>query len=173
MELVQSVSSLETVIKELQSLLSTQFEVVASYVINQINSIPFNRKSVMFRGCFDTYDLLMTAFLYILEDKIHQSYKDMDKSTWYNLSSFRSEDWKIDGASLVAARKAMVSNVGLPSIIVTKHESLNNIRRPYYFYMDKSVENTACLPEVIVYIGNAYSVYYMGASIEPDNNTLI
>lgn len=153
--ILQSATFLQTVIKALQQLLSNQLKTATQYITDNYDSIPFYRKSVIFKGqatqVTDFQGKICMAFFSILYKKIYERYKDTDVSTWYNFSSLNEQTDLLGGSLLIAARKAMISNIGLPPLVIAEHHKLNKIGLPLHYPIRQPIKHSNP-PENIVYI---------------------
>lgn len=140
----------------IQASLSTPLKKVLEDIIQQLNNIPFNRKSIIFSGTFngrnDFENRLSMIFMYLLKDATFEFYKEVDKTTWHIFSKQLLDSHEIDGAVLFAVRKAMVANIYLPPVIIYKYYMLNNLGFPLYFPIRRLAKGSIP-PELIVYIG--------------------
>lgn len=138
------------VTKELRRLVSTQLQIILTYVITQNNNIPFHRKSVVFNRDYQTK--ILKIFFQLLDCDIHDFYQKENSLAWNHLPEGISETDLLGGAALLAARKAMISNINQPPVVITKHKKSNNIGLPLYFPLYQAKKNCNRLKH-IVYIG--------------------
>lgn len=121
---MQSNMFLSILFQELRKLLSNNLKTAGSYIIGRNDSIPFNRKSIIFQGNFQAMGsseaLILTIFLYLLQNQISEFYgTNVDKTAWYTIILDKnSVETKIPGAAMLVARTALVSNINLPYFIM-------------------------------------------------------
>lgn len=136
-------------------MLLNQLETATNYIIEQnTNDIRFYRKSIIFSGLWrrsKTSDIA-SIFWYLLERRTVKVYNGIDKSAWHDFTQQLGEDQQFLGAMLVAARKAMVSNMRLLPTIITEQKSLDRLGLPLHYSMHDLPKNDDLL-EYIVYIG--------------------
>jgi hypothetical protein len=131
-----------------KSLLSNHVK-KASDLVDEFNkSIPFIRKSIIFNNeATDSMEYVFDSYRLLLEDEIYRMYDVMGNLDWHILKGSH-----IGGAFLIAARRAMASNISQSPIIVAEHAKLNKLGFPSYYPINRPTISSD-IPKFIVYFG--------------------
>jgi hypothetical protein len=77
-----------------------------------------------------TNDGINGNFVLLFEYEIYQMYKELGNLDWHSSAPYYNG---IGGAFLIAARRAMASNISQPPLIVAQHTELNRLGLHSYY----------------------------------------
>lgn len=156
MELLESDSFMKRVDEETKLSLSIQLNIAEKSILRQNDHVPFIRKSVLLSTDFDNMDNLQeklcAIFSYHLGRIISAPRYELH---WHYLGNdFSAISPRImEGGLWIVARKAMLSNIGLPPVLIAKVQKLNTLGLPLHHPV-KNTDWKNVKPRYIVHIGN-------------------
>lgn len=143
----------ETVFRVLHKMWLEQLLEVIDYMKTIRDDIPYFRIFVAV-GQPDRLQIFSQLFIHILQHRIAYLYKNTPDSNWDLLSTYMRPGLHL----LQISRKLLLFNMLLNPVVVEEHTKLNRHSLPILVPLRKSRTLNNSLPELVVYLGNAYVI---------------
>lgn len=141
-------------------MLSDQLSKAIDFIEAQNKKVQFIKKSIIVNGHVARKNwlqyLLSRTFFFLLQQAFEKRYDEQELTNWHFLSKEAEDDAIVFGVLSSISRKAMISNIGLPPVVIEEYDVLNGLGLPFHYEILDGVRRNVLSPPPlmsIVYLG--------------------